>query len=548
MKYTNITLGVLAFLGVGVLSSCDVNDDFYDEIDAKKDKETADYTFFKDKTLIEDNYRLTDADFALSSDEGVAEYKNFSEYSPAADHLAQILTAKKLYGEVATEYTIWFDYYRGHSEAFSNYRNKHEVTADEYTAIGGVVAGLGFFTSDVTSASVANAILSSAYPDAEEGDVQKYISQGAASRSYLSENVSIEAFEKYTLGKDDFQVMVDAVLADDDNKHLVNEDGDFELYYGANSKYGNFEGRTSKWAEKDEYKDMTEYALEDLIEDRQAEACILALKAALPDATILDAEGKKISYLVEYDMYDGSSKTITLRLECTGEGVDLAFENKGQLYVNTKHEFYMFDGTNWNVEDAIYRLSSDDYNAMGTDKGFPGKYDNFDSSMDVDRYLKVLLTKLVEYTPADGFTKIIAYKYYTSGVTELRADEYTFTTEMGWYLTPTMVDGKATVAFKDRVWEFVPPIKFIETEKAATETYTMVKADYELVGNGKYGNFDVREGKDEEERSVILDKLSKVIKSNFDATIGEVYEVTYKYYDGTATQEGTMKLEAVADN
>ena len=55
MKYTNITLGVLAFLGVGVLSSCDVNDDFYDEIDAKKDKETADYTFFKDKTLIQKN-------------------------------------------------------------------------------------------------------------------------------------------------------------------------------------------------------------------------------------------------------------------------------------------------------------------------------------------------------------------------------------------------------------------------------------------------------------------------------------------------------------
>ena len=548
MKYINITLGVLAFLGIGALSSCDVNDDFYDEIDAKKDQETADYTFFKDKTLIEDNYRLTDADFALSSDEDVAKYKNFSKYSPAADHLAQILTAKKLYGELATEYTVWFDYYRGHSEALSNYKNEHEVSADEYTALGGVIADLAYFTSDVKSDANANDILSAAYPDAVEGDVQKFISQGAASKSYKSEDVSIKAFEKYTLGKDDFQVIVDAVLADDANKHLVNEYGDLEFYYGANSKYGNFEARTSKWALKDEYKDMGEYDLEDLIEDRQAEACIIALKAALPDAKILDAEGNLITYLVDYDIYDGSAKTITLRFECTGEGVDLAFENKGQLYVNTKHEFYMFDGTNWNIEDEIYRLSSDDYDSMGTDKGFPGKYDNFDSSMDVDRYLKVLLTKLVEYTPADGFTKIIAYKYYSDGVTELRADEYTFTTEMGWYLTPTMVDGKATVAFKDRVWEFVPPIKFIETEKDATQTHTLTADDYKLVGNDKYGNFDVREGKDEEERSVILDKLSKIIKSNFDVTLGEVYEVTYKFYDGTATQDGTMKLEAVADN
>ncbi|MGZ2369063.1 hypothetical protein ACXR6G_04710 [Ancylomarina sp. YFZ004] len=547
MKYTNITLGVLAFLGIGALSSCDVNDDFYDEIDAKKAQETADYTFFKDKTLIEDNYKLTEADFALSSDEGVAQYKNFSAYSPAADHLAQILTAKKLYGELATEYSIWFNYYRGHSEAFSNYRNKHEVSAAEYTALGGVVADLGYFTSDVKSDDNANGILSAAYPEAVEGDVQKFISQGAASKSYKFEDISIEAVQKFTLGKEDFKVIVDAVLADDANKHLVNADENLEFYYGANSKYGNFEGRTSKWAAKDEYKDMSEDDLEDLIYARQKEAVMLALKAKFPEATILDSEGNTVTYTVAYSSYDGSTRDNLVRYECIAEGASLDFNRIGSMYINTKHELYMFDGENWLIEDAIYRLLAEDYDAMGDDYGFPGKYDNFDSAMDVDRYMKVLLNNMDKFA-ADGDTKIIAYKYYTDGVTELRADEYTFTTEMGWYLTPTNVDAKATVAFKDRVWEFVPPIKFIETEKDATETYTLVKADYELVGNGKYGNFDTRAGKDEEDPAVILDKLSKVIKSNFDVALGEVYELSYQYYDGTATQEGILKLEAVADN
>jgi hypothetical protein len=547
MKYTNITLGVLAFLGIGALSSCDVNDDFYDEIDAKKAQETADYTFFKDKTLIEDNYKLTDADFALSSNEGVAQYKNFSEYSPAADHLAQILTAKKLYGELATEYTVWFNYYRGHSEAFSNYRNEHEVSAAEYTAIGGVIADLAYFTSDVKSDDNANEILSAAYPDAVKGDVQKFISQGAASKSYKYEDVSIKAVEKFTLGKEDFQVIVDAVLADDDYKHLVNAAEDLEFYYGANSKYGNFEGRTSKWAVKDEYSTMSTDDLEDLIYARQKEAVMLTLKAKFPDATILDGVGNTITYTVAYSSYDGSTRDHLVRYECIAEGVNLDFKRIGSMYINTKHEFYMFDGDNWLIEDEIYRLSSDDYNAMGEDKGFPGKYDNFDSSIVPANYLSVFMNTKWIYAQ-DGDTQIIAYKYYDSGVTELRADEYTFSTKSKWMLTETAVDGKATVAFKARVWEFVPPIKFIETEKDATETYTLIKADYELVGNGKYGNFDTRPGKGEEDPAVIWDKLSKVLKSNFDVAIGEVYELSYKYYDGTATQDGVLKLEAVADN
>jgi hypothetical protein len=523
---------LLLYMGcaVAMLSACDPNDDFIDTLNSEAKAAGIDMP----ETLI-----LEEGDYSI-----VEKSDMFASIDEAKNLIPQILTDKYA-ANTSNEgnlMNVFYDYYRGDSDEYANYKNEHEVSEDEYTAVGGVIADLGYFTADVKSDDNANEILSAAYPDAVKGDVQKYISQGAASKSYKYEDVSIEAVEKYALEKADFQVMVDAVLADDDNKHLVNEDGDFELYYGANSKYGNFEGRTSKWAAKDEYKDMSEDDLEDLIEDRQAEACIIALKAALPDATILDAEGKKISYLVDYDTYDGSSKTITLRLECTGEGVDLAFENKGQLYVNTKHEFYMFDGDNWLIEDAIYRLSSDDYNAMGEDYGFPGKYDNFDSGMDVDRYLTVLLNDMDKFA-LDGDTKIIAYKYYTSGVTELRADEYTFTTEMGWQITATVANADDKFVFKAKTgWEVI-----------IITTYEFSDDDYALTGDEKYKNFgyyDDKAGtfKDVEVENVLQAKINLVLTTNFpDAVEGSLFEVTYNYYSSGATTAVKKRYQKIGD-
>lgn len=517
---------------VAMLSACDPNDDFIDTLNSEV--KVAGIDIPENLTLEEEDYSIVEkSDMFASKDE-------------AKSLIPQILTDKYA-ANVSNDgnlLAVFYDYYREDSDEYANYRNEHEVSEDEYTAVGGVIADLGYFTADVKSDDNANEILSAAYPDAVKGDVQKFISQGAASKSYKYEDVSIEAVEKYTLVKADFQVMVDAVLADDDNKHLVNEDGDFELYYGANSKYGNFEGRTSKWAEKDEYKDMTEYALEDLIEDRQAEACIIALKAALPNATILDAEGKTISYLVDYDTYDGSSKTITLRLECTGEGVDLAFENKGQLYVNTKHEFYMFDGDNWLIEDAIYRLSSDDYNAMGEDRGFPGKYDNFDSAMDVDRYLTVFLNNMSDLLYAkDGDTKIISYKYYADGVTELRADEYTFTSELKWQKTATVANADDKFVFKANTgWEVI-----------VITTYEFSDEDYALTGDEKYKNFgyyDDKAGtfKDEEVENVLQAKINLILTTNFpDAVEGALFEVTYNYYSSGATTAVKKRYQKTGD-
>lgn len=521
-------------------TSCDPMEDVYDEVDKANAQELADKKFYSDKTLIEDGYRLVDADFELSSNDDVKNYKSFSEYQTAADYLPEILTNKMLFGEAGVEYKIWFDYYRGKSDELSNYRSEHEVSTEEYDGLGGAIKELGFFTSNNSAATNLPALLAAAHADAEEGDVFKTIA--------LEASKSIDAAKYLEMGEDEYKVILDVVKADDAKKHLVEAKyGTSEYYYGSNSYSKNFDARTYKWAAYDDYSTMSEDDLEDLIYDRMVEGLIVLLKNQYPDATILDAGGNEITYVVKYAVYDGDqTKTKYLRFKCIAEGASLDFERVGSMYVNTKQEFYMFDGTDWNVEDEVYRLENEDYDGMGTDYGFPGKYNNFDASMDPNHYLPTFMNNKWAYAQ-DNEARLVIYKFYNSGVTEVRVDEYTFNKDTKWQLTATTVDGSAIVAFKDKTWVYVPPIKLIKTDKAATQTHTLTDADYELVGNGRYGNFDTRDGKDEADEAVIIEKLTKILKANYSLKVGDVYEVTYKYYDGS-TKTGTMKLEAVADN
>lgn len=74
------------------------------------------------------------------------------------------------------------------------------------------------------------------------------------------------------------------------------------------------------------------------------------------------------------------------------------------------------------VASQEYTLVKEDYNAMGEESGQPGKYDNFDSKMDVNAYLTAFCA--TKYAgEAEGTIVKITYKYYASGNT---ADKYKF--------------------------------------------------------------------------------------------------------------------------
>ncbi|WP_435315467.1 hypothetical protein [Cellulophaga fucicola] len=66
-----------------------------------------------------------------------------------------------------------------------------------------------------------------------------------------------------------------------------------------------------------------------------------------------------------------------------------------------------------------------------------------------------------------------------------------------------------------------------------TIKYTLTGADYALVGNGQYSNFDVRDGKDDASEEARLAKMITILSANFPTVEeGQKYSVTYNVYSG----------------
>ncbi|MGQ1784721.1 MULTISPECIES: hypothetical protein [unclassified Saccharicrinis] len=219
--------------------------------------------------------------------------------------------------------------------------------------------------------------------------------------------------------------------------------------------------------------------------------------------------------------------------------------------VSVISEFYEFDGSIWASSDEsvdlpegveIYVLTSEDYDSMGA----PGNYNNFSASDVPENYLPTFLSIKFPYA-FNGIKIATVFKYYAGGgVTETRAIEY-LKTETGWTAYSSTENKTETFKYDGDVWLYVPPIKFIKTDKAHTIEYTLNDDDYEFVGNGRYDNFDVREGQDEETEEVRIEKITKILKNNFEVALGEVYKVTFEVYSGSA-ETWDITLEAVEDN
>ncbi|ADV44595.1 hypothetical protein [Bacteroides helcogenes] len=158
--------------------------------------------------------------------------------------------------------------------------------------------------------------------------------------------------------------------------------------------------------------------------------------------------------------------------------------------------------------DVEYELTNEDYDAMGTEAGQPGKYNNFDANMDVDAYLKAFCaTKYGDL--AVGKIVNITYKFYASGATSALVKTYQKVSG-GW----------------NEYSSFTPDKK-----------YTLTDDDYDAMGTasgtpGKYNNFDSNMDVDF--------YLTTFLKQTFPYTkTGSTCEVTYKYYANKVTTDKT---------
>ncbi|HAF29848.1 MAG TPA: hypothetical protein DCG75_12460 [Bacteroidales bacterium] len=227
-------------------------------------------------------------------------------------------------------------------------------------------------------------------------------------------------------------------------------------------------------------------------------------------------------------------------------------------YYGTNYDQYIeyeFDGAVWTLTgansgldvDNAYELTDEDYEAFGV-----GSYGSLSGSQRDANVPDFLLTKYP--SAVSGDKQVIIYNYY--GATSDNIMGFTLS-ETGWINTHTVkynwdsgdynvktlsvtVDQTSIFKFTEDGWIFVPPLKFIESTKTPTRFYTLVNADYELTGDGTYHNFTISWGG-------ILERISTILKANFnDLAAGDVFEVTYKGYDGTVS-DYTMIVEVILD-
>jgi hypothetical protein len=177
--------------------------------------------------------------------------------------------------------------------------------------------------------------------------------------------------------------------------------------------------------------------------------------------------------------------------------------NNGFLYVNGSWEM-------------VQGFSDDEYGEMGE------SYPNFSSEAEALSKIPLFLIDKFKYDgKSAGDIVATMYKLYVSGSTKSFVANFIFNgTSWGEYNNVI----QESIKFGNDGTSWVPD---------NTIKYTLTQADYDLVDNGYYANFDVRAGKAEEPESVRLDKINTILKNNFPSDEeGQKYIVSYNVYNG----------------
>ena len=193
--------------------------------------------------------------------------------------------------------------------------------------------------------------------------------------------------------------------------------------------------------------------------------------------------------------------------------------------VSTLNNGFLFVNGAWEMAAGI---TDDEYTAMGEG------YSNFSSEDEAIAKVSVFLVDKFKYSgKMAGDIEAIMYKLYTGGSVKSFIANFIYD-GASWSEYNNVID--ETIKFGHDGTTWVPD---------NTIKYTLTGADYTLVGNGNYGNFDVRAGKAEEQESVRLDKVNTILLNNFPSDAeGQKYIVSYNIYNGAA---GVMSLAVIKE-
>lgn len=222
---------------------------------------------------------------------------------------------------------------------------------------------------------------------------------------------------------------------------------------------------------------------------------------------------------------------------------------------NTLEEATKFDGI---VGDVAYTLLPEDYTDATDNGGFFGfENEYFVSVEDVESKMPAFISDMfpalgVKYK-ADGSIDVKSLAVITYNLKDsIEIETYTATdadySEIGLSSLNTNEDFNTLLSLN---FPGVPAGTIVELTYKTDPTiidYSLTDEDYELVGNGRFNNFDIRPGRDEETIESRRVKIQTILLNNFpSANIGDIYNVAYKAFNGSATIDLEMEV-VLTDN
>jgi hypothetical protein len=259
----------------------------------------------------------------------------------------------------------------------------------------------------------------------------------------------------------------------------------------------------------------------------------------------------------DFSAYDGETIHVGLKYSSTDSDSprwrvqDFAVRTVGVSGdTNSKGEYFVYDGGEWEASEGVYYLSASDYDSMGEEFGQPGRFDNFSSSVPAADYLDTFLG--IKYPFAQEEDEIfVIYKYFSSNSgLGTRGNLYTFTNGE-WIGYESTIE--TTLQFGNDGTTWVPD---------NTIRYTFTSADVSFISDefitiypgpadnvGFFGSFDRRTSSSNYwSDDMLLEAFNALLDNgNFENAEEQKYVLTYVIYNGSTTEESSsvIKLDGV---
>lgn len=190
---------------------------------------------------------------------------------------------------------------------------------------------------------------------------------------------------------------------------------------------------------------------------------------------------------------------------------------------------FVYLGSSWQQVSPIFTAA--DYTAMA--QNFP----DFGSTADANFYIPIYIKTKYPYAKS-GDLLVAQYALFASSKTTQTLIQLTFN-GTSWNVIGSTVPVSSLVNFDGTSWKFPPPVKLVKA--ADTDligvtpiAYTLTHADYLMVTNTTFDDFDRRAGHQEETDDAVISEIGTILKARFPTiAVGQIYTVTYLSFTGT---------------